>query len=92
MTKDFHDAMKIRTLRDQQTREIQSRNQQIASDRVMNTPKNYDQIQDIKKSDFFKTVNQTLKTSREKQFIQNSLEKTLNNLTPDQINNFKEKI
>ena len=45
--------------------ERQSNFQQKRIDNVMNTPKNYDQIQDLKKSDFFSTVKQVLNSSDE---------------------------
>ena len=45
--------------------ERQSNFQQKRIDNVMNTPKNYDQIQDLKKSDFYSTVKQVLNSSDE---------------------------
>ena len=53
-------SQKIRLANRERENEKQSKFQQRQNDNVMNTPKNYDQIQDLKKSDFFATVKQTL--------------------------------
>ena len=91
MTREFHDAMKIRTLRDQQTQNIQKRNINILSDRVMRPPE-YTPIQNIRKSNLNKTVSDTLEMSRDKQYIAKNLDKTLHNLDKQQIKDFKNKI
>ena len=53
-------ARDIHIANQQRENEKQSKFQQRQNDNVMNSPKNYDQIQDLKKSDFFSTVKQTL--------------------------------
>ncbi len=58
-------SQKIRLANQQRENERQSNFQQKRIDNVMNTPKNYDQIQDLKKSDFFSTVKQTLNRNSE---------------------------
>ena len=93
MTTDnpFHYAMKSRTLRDQENQNRETRNINILSDRVMQTPE-YDQIQNIRKSDLNKTVQQTLNSNRDKSYIAKNLDKVMNSLSPKQLNDFKNKI
>ena len=88
----FHYAMKSRHLAQKKVDDVRQRNANILSDRVINQPTSYNQIQDLKKSSFFDTVKDTLSMNRDKKYIANNLDKTLNHLDKNQLHDFKNKI
>ena len=88
----FHYAMQSRHLKQKKVDDVRQRNANILSDRVINQPTSYNQIQDLKKSSFFDTVKDTLSMNRDKKYIANNLDKTLNHLDKNQLHDFKNKI
>ena len=88
----FHYAMKSRHLATKKVDDVRQRNANILSDRIVNKPTEYNQIQNLKKSSFFNTVKDTLSMNRDKKYIAKNLDKTLNNLDKNQLNDFKNKI
>ena len=46
------------------------------------------QLRDILKSDFYKTVDTTLQNNRKKEHIQRNLNQTIDNLSNDKLDNF----
>ena len=53
--------------------------------------KNFGQIQDIKRSDLYKTTTQHLKDIRKRELMQKRLHSTVNNMNSAQLDNFVKK-
>jgi hypothetical protein len=53
---------------------------------------NYGQIQDLKKSDFYATVDKTLQKNDKKEYIQNKLQKTMGDMTLKHLEKFEKSV
>tara|TARA_B100001964_G_C13954753_1_gene474946 strand:+ start:425 stop:706 length:282 start_codon:yes stop_codon:yes gene_type:complete len=53
---------------------------------------NYGQLQNLVKSDFYKTVQTTLKKNNKKEYIQNKLQKTMDDMTLKHLEKFEKSV
>ena len=53
---------------------------------------NYGQLQNLVKSDFYKTVQTTLQNNGKKEYIQTRLQKTMNDMSQKHLDKFKKSV
>jgi uncharacterized membrane protein len=85
----FHLAMKIRQEKiNKDSARYVADNEQSKRMSVYSGTNNFGQIQDLKKSDFFKRTKEVLDNNLKKQTIQRKLNSKIDNMSKDELTNF----
>ena len=74
--------------RHQQEKDQKENSQEQVRQRQQTNNGSPNQLRDILKSDFYKTVDTTLQNNRKKEHIQRNLNQTIDNLSNDKLDNF----
>ena len=77
--------------RHQQQEEHEQNKQEQIKERQQTNNGSPNELRDLLKSDFYKTVNTTLNNNRKKEHIQRNLNQTIDNLSNDKLDDFAKK-
>ena len=77
--------------RHEQQEEHEQNKQEQIKERQQTNNGSPNELRDLLKSDFYKTVNTTLNNNRKKEHIQRNLNQTIDNLSNDKLDDFAKK-